>query len=161
MAFRHRERGQDRLAELDLDVGALGDQQRVVARLGHLGEQRAHLGRRLEEELVAVELEPVLLVDLGAGLHAQQRVVRLGVVLVRVVAVVGGEQRRADRTGRSASASGWSRCCVGEPVVLQLDEEVVAPEDVLEAGRRPRARWPRRPSAALAAPRRRGSRWSR
>ena len=36
----HRERRQDRLAELDLDVGALGDQQRVVARLGQLAEQR-------------------------------------------------------------------------------------------------------------------------
>ena len=32
--------GQDRLAELDLDVGALGDQQRVVARVGQLAEQR-------------------------------------------------------------------------------------------------------------------------
>ena len=39
VALGHRERRQDGLPELDLDVGALGDQQRVVARVGDLGEQ--------------------------------------------------------------------------------------------------------------------------
>jgi hypothetical protein len=43
-ALGQREVGQLRLAELDLDVAALGDPQRVVARLGHLAEQVAHLG---------------------------------------------------------------------------------------------------------------------
>ena len=39
VALGHRERRQHRLAELDLDVGALRDQQRVVARVGQLAEQ--------------------------------------------------------------------------------------------------------------------------
>ena len=42
-ALGEREVGQLRLAELDLDVGPLGDPQRVVARLGELAEQVAHL----------------------------------------------------------------------------------------------------------------------
>ncbi len=96
MAFGHRERRQDRLPELDLHVGALGDQQRVVARFGCFAEQLAHLGRGLDVEGVAVELEALLVALQRAGLHAQQRVVRLGVVLVRVVAVVRCEQRRAE-----------------------------------------------------------------
>ena len=67
-----------------------------------------------------------------AGLHAQQRGVRLGVVAVRVVAVVGGEQRRADRA-RDAEQVDVDPVLLGQAVVLQLDEEVVAAEDLLEA----------------------------
>ncbi len=91
-ARRQVEVGQLGLAELDLDVDPLGDGQGVVAGLGGLGEQRAHLGRRLQVVLVAVELEPLGVVDLGPGLHAQQGVVGDGVGLVGVVAVVSGQQ---------------------------------------------------------------------
>ena len=53
VTFGHRERRQDRLAELELHVGALGDQQRVVARFGRFPEQMAHLDRGLDVEVVA------------------------------------------------------------------------------------------------------------
>ena len=59
---------------------------------------------------------------------------RLGVVLVRVVAVVRGEQRRLELAGDVEQRRVGLRL-LGEAVVLQLDEEVVAPEDVLEARR--------------------------
>ena len=67
-----------------------------------------------------------------AGLHAQQRVVRLVVFAVHVVAVVGGEQRRADLAGD------LDQLRVGvalrrQAVVLELDEEVVLAEDLLQA----------------------------
>ena len=129
----HREVRQQRLAELDLEVGALGDPQRVVARRRHLAEQVPHLGGRLQVVLAALELEALRVRQQRPGLHAQQRVVRLVVLLVGVVAVVGGEQRRADLLGdldqlRIGLALGR------QPVVLQLDEQVVAPEDVLQPG---------------------------
>ena len=89
---------------------------------------------------MAVELEP-LVVGLGderAGLHAQQGVVGLGVLGPRVVAVVGGEQRRADALG-DLDELRVGAGLLGDAVVLQLDEEVVAPEDLLEpAGLRQR-----------------------
>ena len=56
--------------------------------------------------LVAVELEAVGVAHQRPGLDAQQGVVGLVVVLVGVVAVVGGEQRRTDACGRSPSAAG-------------------------------------------------------
>jgi hypothetical protein len=73
------ERGQMDLVEVEFHVDPLGDQQRVVtgSRIQVVGEDRPHLCRRLQEELVAVELEPVRLVDGGAGLDAQQHVVGL------------------------------------------------------------------------------------
>ena len=70
-------------------------------------EQVAHLGRRLQVVLVAVELEAVRVAHERAGLHAQQGVVGDGVVAVGVVAVVGGQQRRPDACGRSRAAAGW------------------------------------------------------
>ena len=133
MAGGRGERRQHGLAELDVDVGPLGDPQRVVARLGHLGEQRAHLGRGLQVELLGVELEPVGVVAGRPRLHAQQRVVRLGVVAVDVVAVVGGQQRRPDVLG-DLDQLGVRLVLLGEAVVLQFDEEVVLPEDLLEPG---------------------------
>ena len=131
---REGELGQPWLAELDGDVGPLGDPQRVVAGRRHLGEEPPHLPRALQVVLVAVELEAIGVAQQRPGLHAQQGVVGLGVVLVGVVRVVRGQQRGADlpcdleqlRIGRTL---------LGDAVVLDLDEEVVTPEDLLEAGR--------------------------
>ena len=132
MALRSLERRQDRVAELDLDVGALGDEQGVVARLLVVGEQRPHLGRGLQVELVGVELEALGVVERGTGLHAQQRRVRLGVVTMGVVTVVGREQRRA-QVARQPDELRVDARLFRQPVVLQLDEERVAPEHRLEA----------------------------
>ena len=121
-------------AELDVHVGALRDQQRVVAGLGELGEQAAHLRRGLQVVLVAVELEAVGVLQQRPGLHAQQRVVGRGVGAVRVVAVVGGQQRSVELAG-DLQQLGVDPVLLRYAVVLQLDEEAVAAEDVLEAGR--------------------------
>ncbi len=134
VALGHRERRQHRLAELDLDLRALGDQQRVVARVRRFAEHVAHLGGALDVEVVAVELEPVRLALQRARLHAEQRVVRLGIFLVRVVAVVGREQRRGQLAG-DVEQRAQDRGVVFLAVILQLDEEVLAAEDVLEARR--------------------------
>ena len=55
----------------------------------------------------------------------------LGVVAVGVVAVVGGEQRRAELAGDLAEQR-VGAVLLADAVVLQLDEEVVPAEDVLE-----------------------------
>ena len=58
-AFGQRELGKLWFAELDLDITALGDPQRVVARFGNLAEQSAHLASGLDVVAVAVELETI------------------------------------------------------------------------------------------------------
>ncbi len=134
MAGRHGERGQLGLAELDLDVCALGDEQCVVARLRVVDEQPAHLRRGLQVELVGVELEPVGVVERGAGLDAQQRGVGFGVLLVRVVRVVRREQWRVQLV-RHLHELRVDVALLGQAVVLELDEEGAASEYVLEARR--------------------------
>ena len=100
-----REGRQDGVAELDLDVGPLRDQQRVVARLFVVGEQAPHLGGRLQVELLAVELQPLGVVGRRRGLDAQQRVVGLG-VLARACS--------GCRWWRAAGSPGRRRCATSD-----------------------------------------------
>ena len=96
---RDREPRHQVAALREVDGAALGDQQRVVAGLGQLPPHLTHLGWGLEVEVASVEPEPVRVGQGLAGLHAQQRLVGVGVRGVRVVQVVGGQQRQVELTG--------------------------------------------------------------
>ena len=116
------------------DVAALGDRERVVAGVGQLGEQRPHLGRRLEVVAVAVELEAVGVGHRGAGLHAEQDLVGRRFGARRVVQVVGGDQREVEVLGQPQQVLA-DAALDGQAVVHQLHEVAVGPEDVAELGR--------------------------
>ncbi len=132
-ALGNREVWQLGLAELDLDIAPFGDPQRVVARLRQLGPEVAHLGSRLHVVLITGELEPIRIRHQGSGLDTQQSVVRFVVVLLGVVRVVGRQQRRTDLAS-DLEQLGVGGPLFGDPVILDLDEEVVFAEDVLEPG---------------------------
>ena len=132
----HGKLRQGRLAQLQLHIGALGNEQRVVARFRQLGEEVAHLARRLEIVLGALELEAVGVGEQGAGLHAQQRTVGGRMFAQRVVTVVGGQQRRIEVSGDLDQLRNGA-VLVGDAVVLQLHEEVVGPENVLQPSGQP------------------------
>uniref|UniRef100_A0A6J7NAW3 Unannotated protein n=1 Tax=freshwater metagenome TaxID=449393 RepID=A0A6J7NAW3_9ZZZZ len=134
VALGDREEGELSLAELDLDVRALRDPQRVVAGLGIVPEEAPHLGCGLEVVLVALELEALRVAHERTGLHAEQRVVGLVVRAVGVVRVVRREDRCTDAAG-DLDQLRIGLVLGSEAVILQLDEEVVPTEDVLQAGR--------------------------
>ena len=100
-----------------------------------VAEQLPHLGGRLEVEPVAVELEALRVVERRPGLHAQQGRVGARVVLVRVVQVVGGDQREVEVL-REPQQVGHDPPLDAEAVVHDLGEVVVLAEDVAELGRR-------------------------
>ena len=121
------------LHQLKLNIRSLGDQQRRVAGRLVVLEEVPHLGRGFEIVLSAVELEAFLVGQEGSRLHAQQGVMGLGVAAVGVVAVVGGQEWRAD------GVCDLDELRVGldllrQTVILQFDEEVPLAEDLLEAG---------------------------
>ena len=95
---------------------------------------RAHLGRGLEVEVLRVELEPVRVGERLAGLHAQQHLVRLGVVRVGVVQVVGGQAGQAQLLLEPEQVL-LDLLLDADAVVHQLAEEVVAAEDVAVVAR--------------------------
>ncbi len=129
IAFRHLEVRELGDAELDLHVAAVRDLVRVVQRLLGIGKQGAHLRLALYEELPAGIAHPVLIGQLLARLNAQQNIVRLHVVGVRVVDVI-----RRDQRNPQAPAHGHERhvhlLLVLVSVVLQLQEEIALSEDI-------------------------------
>ena len=93
------------LAERQRQVGHLGDPAGVQDRVGLIGEERGHLGRRLHVEVVRVEAHPVRRVEVVAGADAQQDVVGLGLVLADVMEVVGHDERQPGLRARAAAAA--------------------------------------------------------
>ena len=127
LAVRRRVARDQLLAELDLDVAALGDLERAGDRLGPLGERRRHLLVGLQIELVGVERH-LRLGERRLRLHAQQRRVVVVVLAPQVVdiavATSGRPTSRAIRTAPSLTLS-WARA-----VLLDLEVDVLGPEDL-------------------------------
>ena len=128
----------------EADVAALGDQQRVVARVGQpvaVAPQRPHLGRGLEVVVGAGEGEPLAGTVAGrdvhrrAGVDAEQVLLGRRVLLVDVVGVVGGQQRDL-QVLREPEQPVADPLLQRQVVVHQLHEVAVATEDVLVVGRR-------------------------
>jgi len=126
-------------ALVELDVAPLRDEQGVVAGLGQLGPDGAHLLGGLEVEVARVEAEALGVVHRGARADAEQDVVALRVARVDVVQVVGGQQRDVE-LARDLEQVVAVTALDAEPVVHELAEVVVLAEDVSEVGgRRERA----------------------
>ncbi len=129
LALGDREMRDPQDAQRQGHVHHLGDPARVEQRLAVVGEERRHLGRGLQVELVALELHPAGRVEVVAGADAEQDVVRLALLLVDVVQVVRDDEGQAG-LGRQAKQLFVEAALLGEAVVLQLEEEAVLAEDV-------------------------------
>ena len=123
------------LAEVEVDVDRVGDLLAAVRRRGHevaveLRECRVHLGRALEIELAGVHPHAGCIAAESPRVHAEQDILRLGVLAVDVMAVAG-------RNGRDAQLAGDFKRHIGDlplqvqPVVLDLDE-IPVPESLLK-----------------------------
>ena len=117
------------LGEGDRYVAHLGDSLGVDDRLRHLGKEALHLGSRLEVELLAFEPHPLLVLYLRAGLDAEHRVVGARVRRVHVVDVVRADHLEP-KLPRQPQQPRDDLVLLGDPVVLDLDEVVLAAEDV-------------------------------
>ncbi len=131
LAVGHGEAGHVVGAGVELDLTALGDQQRVVTGVGMLPKNLAHLGRRTDVVAVAVELEPLRVIQRRARLHAEQGCMTVRVMLVCVVRVVGREERNIE-VFRDPQQVGHHPTLDVETVIHDLGEVVLFAEDVLE-----------------------------
>ena len=96
-----------------------------------VGEGRQHLPLALEEELLGREAHAILVREAGAGLDAQQHVVRDRVFLAQVVHVVGGHQLET----RAGGDLGHALVDLGQffdAGLLHLQVDVALPEDVYQ-----------------------------
>ncbi len=131
LPLRDRKAREQDLPELELNVATLGDLERSPERLLVAGEVGRHLGRRLEEELVGVEAPVVRILERVARLDAEERLVRLRVLVPEVVDVPGRHQRQLG-LAREVREQRVDAALHVEPCVLDLHVGRVAPEDLAE-----------------------------
>ena len=117
-------------AELDLHVAAIGNLLRIFQRLQRIRKKLRHLLRRFHIILSALVAHTILVLQLLAGLDAEQNVVRLGVRRQRVMHVVRRHQLNA---GLRAHAQKLlvDDLLVGDPMILQFQEEIALAENLL------------------------------
>ena len=122
---------QHRLAAFRHHRAAPRDRQRVVAGLRQIGEQRAHVGGRLEPMLRGDA--PAILFRQQAGLgDAQQGVMRLEHRRGGEEAVVGGNQRQVRGVGQGDQA-GFDGVLQRQAVAMQFDRAAIG-EGLSQAG---------------------------
>ncbi|CAB4643272.1 unannotated protein [freshwater metagenome] len=111
----------------------LGDQQRVVAGLGELCEELAHLRGCFEIELVRIKFEALGIIQGRTGLHAQQCGVSVSISGSCVVQIIGGHQGQSQVFGQLQQIPN-DPLLEAKPVVHDLDEVVIRSENVTELG---------------------------
>ncbi len=116
---------------LEVHLDSLGDREGIVVGLLVSLEERRHLLGGFEVELIPRIPHPVLVLRLLSRPDAEQDVVRFGVVLRDVVAVVGRD-RAQPLFLREGEQTLVDRLLVGkaEAVVLNLEKEIVRSQDV-------------------------------
>ncbi|MCY1349503.1 hypothetical protein D9M71_154080 [compost metagenome] len=92
--------GQEVLAQLDLDIAALGNLDGVFQGLGDVGEQLGHFRRGLEVLLIGIVARAARVIQDPAFADAHTGFVSLEVVGLDEAHVVGGHQWRAATIGQ-------------------------------------------------------------
>ena len=128
-ALGQREARQVRRLEVELHMAALGDPDGVIERFGKIRKDLAHFRFGLDEHLVALHAHALFIAQRLAGLYAHEHFLRLRVLAVDVVAVVCGDEGNV-HLPRQRDQAGQHALLVGQPVILNFDEEAAAPEYV-------------------------------
>ena len=128
---RSRERGEQDPPELHADRAPIRDLERPRHCLGEVAERRLHLLRRLEVELVGVELPVIRVRQRVARLDTEERLVRPRVLVPKVVDVACCDERDAARL-RQRDKLGIDLLLNRQGRVLELDVDRIATEDVAE-----------------------------
>ena len=119
--------GEPEPVEFDGEVAHVGDAHGVFQGIGHVGEEVAHLLGSLEVQGVIGHLEPLLVLDGGVGLDAEENVLDRGLIAVDVVDVVGRDQGNFQVPAHPYEALvDWLQ----HVEIVALDFEVVVLEDL-------------------------------
>ena len=121
VAFGHVELGQVVLAELEFDLAARGDLERIGKRLRGVGKQLPHLALALDIKFLGLEFHAGGVVYGLAHLDGHQHILKRGVLPGQVVRVVGRHERDAGFFGH-ADELAVDLGLFGNAVVLDFQE---------------------------------------
>ena len=116
----------------DFNVAASGDIHGAGERIGDFAKDLGHFLRSLEIKLVGSELHTMRIAHGLAGLDAEQDFLGVGVFVVEIMAIVGGDERDAGFF-RESNELGVDALFDGQALVLNFEEEIAFAEDVAEA----------------------------
>src|SRR5258708_590649 len=119
---------------VQLEVATLGDGQSARQQVFAFAEDAAHLVGALYEELVAVKLQAVGVMNRLAGLDADQNVLRMRIVLAEIVAVIGRHHGDAKLFFQMKQV-GLDAVLFRQSLVLDFEKEIVFAENLaVESG---------------------------
>ena len=121
------------VAELKVEIAAVGDALGVLDRVGIFGEERAHLLLALEVIFLALEAQAHRLIDRAAGLDAEEHIVDLRILALEIVRVVRGDEGDAQLVRHLEERRAHAQL-LADAMVLNFQIEPVA-EDLLELAR--------------------------
>ena len=132
VALRHFEFRKRVRNMFDLDVAAGGDVESPSERVRNFAEDLGHLLSGFEIELVCGELHAMRIAHGLAGLNAEQELLGVGILVMQVVTIVGGDEGNARFLGEAEQIP-VDTYLDGQALVLDFEEEVALAEDVAEA----------------------------
>ena len=117
--------------EVELDVALLGHLQRVLHRVGHLGEERLHLLRAAQIELRLDILHPLRVAEQRLRAEADETIVRVRMALLDVVNVIRRDALQAELLRPRDEMLVHLRL-LGNGVILEFEIEIVRAKSLLK-----------------------------
>ncbi len=121
---------EDGFSKCQLQVALFCNPEGVGDSFGDIPEKVGHHLGGFEVEMPGPEAEPVLFIEEGPGLKAEERIVRLPILLVQVMRIVCGDKGNL-ALGAQLHEQRKDRFLVGKTVVLDLEKEMFLPENLL------------------------------
>ena len=129
MPVRNRKRRKWVGNRRDLHVAAAGDIHGAAECLGNLAKHACHLRGCLKIKLIRRELHAPFIAHGLAGLNAQQDFLRVGIVVMQIVAVVRRYQRNSGLLRQSHQIRVHALLDF-EALILNLEKEIIFSENV-------------------------------
>ena len=131
VSFRHFEFRERFFDFVELEIAAFGNGHGAGKDIRTVFKDKRHLFCGLHKELIALEFQPVRLMNGLAGLHAHQNVLGVSIVLTEIVAVIGGHHRHGQFFFQAEEIS-MDAMLLRQSLVLDFQKEVVFAEDLPE-----------------------------
>ncbi len=131
MPFRDFELRKGIRDALHFDVAARSDVHGAAQRFRNLAEDLGHLHSRLEVKLVGLELHSIGVAHGLAGLDAEQHFLSVSVFVMKVMTIVGGDERYTGffrKTDQFAVDIFFDR----QPLILNFEEEIAFAEHIAQ-----------------------------
>ena len=117
------------IAEFKIKMAHLSDLDRIIQRFGVFAQRLVHFIIAFEIKLIAVEFQPIGIVQGLAHLDTHHDILSLGVFHINIVVVIGHYQRHLEFTAQFSNGSVELDLFI-DPLILDLQIIMLRPEKI-------------------------------